>query len=95
MFDTCNQRGEHYPEKGTVTRVIPAGVWQHLKECARKMGKLFTRGWSKKRNIKPQVCPSAEWNEALSEGWGAALPELPHLSLLSQSEVPDFGVAHL
>lgn len=65
--------------------MIPAVAWQHPKECARKMEKLFTRGWSKKRNIKAQVCPSAEWKEALAEGWGAALPELSYLSLVSQS----------
>lgn len=83
MFGTWNLWQEHDPEKGTVPRVILA--CQHLKECTRKMEKLFTRAWGEKRNIKPQVCPSAECSEALPEGWGAALPELSHLSLVSSS----------
>lgn len=83
VFGTWNQWKEHYPEKGTVTRMVPTVAFQHLKEWTRKMERQFTRAWSKKRNTKPQVCPSAEWNEALTEGWGAALPELSHLSLMS------------
>lgn len=83
VFGTWKQGKEHYPEKGTVTRMIPVVVFQHLKGCTRKVEKLFTRAWSKKRTIKPQVCPSAEWNEAQTEGWDAALPELSHLSPVS------------
>lgn len=57
VFGTWNQWKEHYPEKGTVTRVLPVVAFQHLKEWTREMERLFTRAWSKKINIKPQVSP--------------------------------------